>query len=149
MMKKIGLIFLGVFSILNVATGQVAAPKDEKLKAHILELDIAAWNAWKDKDVETFRAGTRESFLSVSSEGIITKKDMIETVFVDCDLRTFALHDIGFLRLNKKAVLLTYVATQEGDCDGFPLSPRVLATVTYVREGGKWKEAIYMETAIK
>lgn len=148
-MKKIILIFLSAFSFLNLTLGQVEYPKDAALKAHILKLDIAAWNAWKNKDIETFRAATRESFLSVSSAGISTKKDMIETVLVDCKLKSFQLSDVGFLKLNKKAVLLTYTATQVGDCDGVALSPKVLATVTYVKEGGKWMEAIYMETAVE
>lgn len=148
-MKKVILIFLSTFSFLNLTIGQVENPKDAALKTHILELDMAAWNAWKNNDIETFRAATRESFLSVSSGGISTKKDMIESVLVDCRLKSFQLHDVGFLRLNKKAVLLTYTATQVGDCDGTPLSPKVLATVTYVKEGGKWMEAIYMETAVE
>ncbi len=148
-MKKIVLIFLAAFSIVHVAAGQAEDPKDAKLKEHILELDIAAWNAWKNKDVETFRTGSRDSFLSIGAEGISTKTDIIEIVFVDCNLRSFELSDVGFMKLNKKAVLLTYIATQEAECDGSALSPRVLATVTYVKEGGKWMEAIYMETAIK
>ena len=148
-MKAMILICLTTFSFLNMAIGQVENPKDAALKAHILELDMAAWNAWKNGDIETFRAATRESFLSVGSEGISTKKDMIESVLVECKLKSFQLHDVGFLRLNKKAVLLTYTATQAGDCNGTPLSPKVLATVTYVKEGGKWMEAIYMETAVE
>lgn len=148
-MKKIILIFLSAFSFLNLTIGQVMNAKDEALKAHILKLDIAAWDAWKNGDIETFRAATRESFLSVGSEGISTKKDMIESVLVDCHLKSYQLTDVGFLKLNKKAVLLTYTATQVGDCDGTPLSPKVLATVTYVKEGGKWMEAIYMETAVE
>lgn len=148
-MKKIILILLSAFSFLNMTIGQVENAKDEALKAHILKLDIAAWDAWKNGDIETFRAATRESFLSVGSEGISTKKDMIESVLVDCKLKSYQLMDVGFLKLNKKAVLLTYTATQVGDCDGVSLSPKVLATVTYVKEGGKWMEAIYMETAVE
>ncbi len=148
-MKSIILIFLACFFTINVTSGQTEDPKDATLKAHILALDIAAWDAWKNGDIETFRAATRESFLSVGAEGISTKKDMIESVLVDCKLQRYQLHDVGFLKLNKKAVLLTYTATQAGDCDGVALSPKVLATVTYVKEGGKWMEAIYMETAVE
>ncbi len=148
-MKRIVLLVVSAFMIVHVASGQVANPKDEKLKAHIIALDIAAWNNWKNKDVEGFRAGTRESFLSMGAEGISTKTDMIQTAFVDCNVKSFSLNDIGFLKLNKKAVLLTYVATQVGECGGIPLSPKVLGAVSYVKEGGKWIEAFYMETAIE
>ena len=147
-MNKLFLILIGSFLISNVAYGQATNPKDEKLKDQIVALDIAAWDNWKNKDVAAFRAGTIEEFVSISSDGISTKEEMITTAFVDCNVKSFSLHDIEFVKLNKKTVLLTYSAKQDAECDGTKLSPDVLATVTYVKRGGKWLEAIYMETAV-
>ena len=40
--------------------------------------------------------------------------------------------------------LLTYIATQDGVCAGKAITPKVRATVSYVKRGGKWLEAFYM-----
>lgn len=147
-MNKAVLFLLSTLLMINVVSAQEANSKDEKLKAAIIALDIDAWNNWKNKDVAAFRAGTIDEFVSISSDGISTKEEMIATAFVDCNVKSFSLHDIKFVKLNKKTVLLTYSAKQDAECDGTKLSPDVLATVTYVKRGGKWLEAIYMETGI-
>ncbi len=147
-MNKLLLTLLGTFTLLNVALSQATNAKDEKLKAHILALDIAAWNNWKNKDVAAFRAGTIDEFVSISSDGISDKDEMIATAFVDCNVKSFSLHDIEMVKLNKKAVLLTYTATQDAECGGTKLSPTVLGAVSYVKRGGKWVEAFYMETEV-
>jgi hypothetical protein len=147
-MNKVLLILLSTFTMINIASAQEANAKDEKLKAHIIDLDIAAWNNWKNKDVAAFRAGTIEEFVSISSDGISTKEQMITTAFVDCKVKSFSLHEIEMVKLNKKAVLLTYTATQDAECGGTKLSPTVLGAVSYVKRGGKWVEAFYMETGV-
>jgi len=147
-MNKLLLLLLSSCIISNAASGQALSPKDEKLKAHIVDLDIAAWNNWKNKDVAAFRAGTIEEFVSISSDGISTKEEMITTAFVDCNVKSFSLHDIEIIKLNKKAVLLTYTATQDAECGGTKLSPTILGAVSYVKRGGKWVEAFYMETEV-
>ncbi len=147
-MNKVLLILLSTFTLINVASAQEMNAKDEKLKAHIIDLDIAAWNNWKNKDVAAFRAGTIDEFVSISSDGISDKDEMITTAFVDCNVKSFSLHDIEMVKLNKKAVLLTYTATQDAECGGTKLSPTVLGAVSYVKRGGKWVEAFYMETEV-
>jgi hypothetical protein len=55
-MKKITLVLLSTFLWTNYTMAQTEMSKEEKLKEHILDLDIAAWNAWKNKDVAYFKA---------------------------------------------------------------------------------------------
>ena len=147
-MNKIILILGSVFAIVTTSFGQTKMSKEAKLEAHIIDLDIAAWDAWKTKNVEYFRANTTEEFLSVNADGISNKSQMIASAFTGCDVKSFSLHDIGFVKLNKNTVLLTYTATQDASCGGTRLAPKVRASVTYVRRGGKWLEAFYMETPI-
>jgi hypothetical protein len=75
-------------------------------------------------------------------------KQMISTAFVDCNVHSFSLDDIGFVQLHKKSVMLTYTAMQDAECDGEKLPRKVRATVTYVKQGGKWLEAFYMESSM-
>lgn len=147
-MNKVLLILLSTFLMINVASAQETNTKDEKLKAHIIDLDKAAWNNWKNKDVAAFRTGTIDEFVSINSDGISDKAEMISTAFVYCNVKSFSLNDIEFVKLNKKTVLLTYTATQDAECEGIKLPPNVISAVSYVKKGGKWVEAFYMETEV-
>lgn len=147
-MKKIGLVLLSSFLMVNIISGQMSS-KDEKLKEHIVSLDIGAWNAWKNKDVAFFKANTTETFHSANPWGISNKTEMINTAFVDCNVKSFSLDNIMMIKLNKKAVLLTYIATQDAECAGQKLPAKVRGSVTYVKQGGKWMEAFYMDTPVK
>ncbi len=46
----------------------------------------------------------------------------------------------------KDSALMTYTAMQDGVCKGKTIPAKVRASVVYVRRGGKWLEALYMET---
>ena len=41
---------------------------------------------------------------------------------------------------------MTYTAMQDGACSGKIIPGNVRASVVYVKRGGKWLEALYMET---
>ena len=47
--------------------------------------------------------------------------------------------------LDANVALLTYTATQDGVCEGKAIPGKVRAMVNYVKRGGKWLEASYME----
>jgi hypothetical protein len=47
--------------------------------------------------------------------------------------------------LDKNAVLLTYTATQDAVCGGKQAPAKLQVAVNYVRRGGKWLEAMYMQ----
>ena len=134
--------------MVNIISGQSGKSKDEQLKEHILSLDVAAWNAWKNKDVAYFKANTTETFQSAGAYGISNKTDIITKTFVECNLHSFSLDDIGFIKLNKKTVMLTYIATQDAECGGEKIAPKVRGSVTYVKQGGKWLEAFYMDAPV-
>ena len=148
-MKNVGLIFLSAFLLISATSLPVTTSNEDKLKEQILALDIAAWNAWKNKDVKYFKANTTETFQSGGAYGFMTKAEMITTSFVDCTVRSFSLEDVKLVSINKKTVVLTYVAKQDAECGGEKLDPKVRAAVTYVKQGGKWLEAFYMDAPIQ
>lgn len=148
-MKQIGLILISTFLMISATTWQDTVSNDDKLKDQILALDIAAWNAWKNKDVAYFKANTTETFQSGGAYGFMTKAEMITTSFVDCTVRSFSLDDVKLVRINKKTVVLTYVAMQDAECGGEKLPSKVRAAVTYVKQGGKWIEAFYMDAPVQ
>ncbi|MEO7265018.1 MAG: nuclear transport factor 2 family protein [Ferruginibacter sp.] len=145
-MKKTILILLILTSaFLSNAVAQTKASNLEKLKEQIIALEKSGWQAWKNKNAEWFKINTTESFLSVSSGGISNKAEVVKSTATDCDVKTVSLADFTFIMLNKETVVLTYIATQDGVCGNSKLA-KVRASATYVKQGGKWLEAFYMET---
>ena len=138
------LITMTIFLTMN-ASSQANPTKEVVLKNQIIALDIAAWDAWKNKDVAYFQTNTTPTFQSGGAYGFSTKEEMITTAFVDCNVKSFALKDIDFIQIDKKTVMLTYTATQDAECGGVQLPAKVRASVTYVKQGGKWLEAFYMD----
>ena len=148
-MKKIIPILL--FSMLtNISNGfsQTKPSNFEKLKEQIIALEKAGWEAWKNNNAEWFKQNTTENFLSVSSGGISNKAQVVKSAESDCAVKTVSLADFTFLLLNKETVVLTYIAMQDGVCGNSKLPVKVRASATYIKQGGKWLEAFYMETSV-
>lgn len=82
----------------------------------------------------------------VNSEGVTNKTQVIKSTATDCEVKSFSLDNFKFVTLDKDSVLLTYTAMQDGVCSGKTIPANVRATVVYVKRGGKWLEALYMET---
>ncbi len=146
MKKPLPILLIAVlFSTVSFAQSTL---KDVKLEATIIKLEKSGWNAWKNKNAEWFQSNTTAEFLSINAEGISNKGQVVKSTPVDCNVHSFSLDDFRFIVLNEKTVLLIYTAMQDGECGGKKLTPKIRASVTYVKSAGKWLEALYMETAI-
>jgi len=80
--------------------------------------DKQGWEAWKNNDATGFEKNTTESFISISSDGISTKAEVVKSIPTDCKVTAFSVADFKFFMLDKNAVLLTYTATQDAVCGG-------------------------------
>lgn len=147
-MKKL-LNLLLVTLVFNAATfAQTTISKNAKLEAKIIALEKSGWNAWKNKDAEWFKANTTGEFLSINSDGISDKAQVVKSTPVDCNVTSFSLNNFKFIMLSEQVVLLTYIAIQDGECGGKKLTSKIRISVNYVKRNGKWLEALYMETPI-
>lgn len=147
-MKKSLNILIIVLIFNTTSFGQKIILKDAKLESKIIALEKSGWNAWKNKDAEWFKTNTTEEFLSINSEGISNKAQVVKSTSIDCNVNSFLLDNFKFVILNENAVLLIYTAMQAGECGGKKLTTKIRASVNYVKRNGKWLEALYMETAI-
>ncbi|MEO7309399.1 MAG: nuclear transport factor 2 family protein [Chitinophagaceae bacterium] len=145
-MKKILPILFGASLLATSGFAQMTKAAKAKLEAEIIRLDKLAWQAWKDRNAEWFKTHTTEEFLSISSEGVSTKADVIKATPTECDVKNFALANFKFVVLDQNTVILSYTATQDATCSGKKVSPKIRAAVTYVKRAGKWIEAFYIET---
>ena len=147
-MNRMIAFFVIVPTMGSIGLGQSKASTNAELEKYIISLDKSGWEAWKNNDPSWFQANTTEEFLSINSDGVSNKEQVVKSTLADCKVKSFSLADFKFVLLNNNAVLLTYVANQDGTCGGKGLSPKVRVSVNYVRRNGKWLEALYMETPI-
>ncbi len=145
-MKKTIIILISFPTIAANTFGQTKVSKEEKVKEQIIALDKSGWEAWKNNNAEWFQNKTTEELLSINSEGVSDKAQVIKSIATDCDVKSFSLDNFKLVMLNESTVLLTYIATQDGVCGSNKLTSKVRATVNYVNHDGKWLEALYMET---
>jgi len=143
-------ILIILSTVLTVSTNGFAQTKMTKaqLEKHIISLEKSGWEAWKNKNAEWFKINTTEEFLSINSEGISDKAQVIKSTPIDCDVKSFSFNNFKFVMLNENTVLLTYTVIQDAVCGGKKIAPRVRASVNYVKRNAKWLEALYMETPI-
>ena len=147
-MKKLLNILLVTLVINTAGFAQTTILKNAKLEAKIIALEKSGWNAWKNKDAGWFKANTTEEFLSINSDGISNKAQVVKSTPIDCNVNSFSLDNFRFVILNEHVVLLTYTAIQEGECGGKKITSKIRASVNYVNRNGKWLEAFYMETPV-
>ncbi len=145
MKKSLNILLIASF-FYTASFAQTTISKNAKLEAKIIDLEKSGWNAWKNKDAEWFKTNTTEEFLSINSEGISDKDQVVKSTPIDCNVNSFSLDNFKFVIFNKNTVLLTYTAIQDGECGGKKLTTKIRASVNYVKRNGKWLEALYMET---
>ena len=145
-MKQTVMIMMIAMAASFVAFGQTKMSNDSKVEAQIIALEKAGWEAWKNKDGSWTRDNVTEEFLLVNSEGVSNKTQVIKSTASDCEVKSYSLDNFKFVTLDKDSVLMTYTAMQDGVCSGKTIPAKVRASVVYVKRGGKWLEALYMET---
>lgn len=145
-MKKKIMIMMIAIAASSVSLGQTTMSKDSKVEAQIIALEKAGWEAWKNKDSSWTRDNVTEEFLLVNSDGVSNKTQVVKSTATDCEVKSYSLDNFKFVTLDKDSVLMTYTAMQDGVCGGKTIPANVRASVVYVKRGGKWLEALYMET---
>ena len=146
-MKKIIMILMIAIGVSSLAYGQTKMSKDSN-EAQIIALEKASWAAWQKKDGSWFQNNLADDWLLVNSFELETKKEIVEGIMTDCEVKSFSFDDFRFVMLSKDSARLTYHATQDAACEGNALPKSVRATAVYVKRGGKWLQSLYMETAV-
>lgn len=144
-MKKMLLCVVTTMVCSGLAFGQAINEDDKALEARIIKLDKQGWEAWKANDATWFKQNTTDDFVSISSDGISSKDQVLKSVPSDCKVTAYSLADFQFFILDKNAVLLTYTATQDAVCGGKQAPVKLQVAVNYVRHDGNWFEAMYMQ----
>ena len=125
-MKKLLLCVVTTMACSGLTFGQTMNEDDKALEARIINLDKQGWEAWKANDATWFKQNTTDGFVSISSDGISSKDEVLKSIAADCKVKAYSLADFKFVVLDNNAVLLTYTAKQDAVCGGVqaPVSSR-------------------------
>ena len=123
-----------------------ASSDNSSVESQIIALEKKGWEAWKNKDADFFRMFLTDDALSVNSNGVSDKAQIIKS-YGDCDVKSYSLKDFKFQMLDKNSALITFTGTQDAVCGGEKSPSTVRATSVYVKRGGKWLNSLYTETA--
>ncbi|MEP6646805.1 MAG: nuclear transport factor 2 family protein [Saprospiraceae bacterium] len=148
-MMKIVMIFSITLAAVTSSFSQSMNSKNAKVEAQIIALEQAAWLAWKNNDASWVQMNSAEEFLSVNAEGVNNKAEVLASIPKDCKVKSFSISDFTFAMPAKNIAQLTYIALENGMCDGEKIPSKVRVGVTYVKQHGKWHEAFYVESTIE
>ncbi|MGE0714586.1 MAG: nuclear transport factor 2 family protein [Alphaproteobacteria bacterium] len=129
------------------------APADRAaLQAHLMGLEIASWQYFKDKDVAAMGAYHGDGAMLVFADGSRFTEAEYLAIMPSFDVESFAV-DRGSahtILVSPDVAILMYRASYTAGMKGQrPTTTSVISSSTYVRRGGKWLSVLYQETPVK
>jgi hypothetical protein len=97
------------------------------------------WDAFFKKDTKPFAEMLAEDGVYADGMGLSTKADLLKMITtVNCKIKSYSYAQQKLTRLDKDAVILSFKATQDGECDGQKVPATSYVTSTWVMRNGKW-----------
>jgi hypothetical protein len=128
--------------------GSAWAADDAALRDELAGIEQSLWTAWSKNDAGVFKEHMWKDGFLITSGGRTGYEEMSTDPGGDCEVKGFSLSDYQLTRLGDGAAILTYRAVQEATCSDHTLPSPVMASSVYVKDGGKWKSAMYQETPL-
>ena len=141
------LCLITLLAIAPVCFGQGKPAKAGRSAANestITDLEKSAWEAYKNKQADAFKALMSNDYYGVYAEGVKTLdvelSDMSKT-----DLRDYSFSDVKVVFPHPKLAVLTYKATVQATSDGKDISGTYNSGSVWIQRGGKWVGALHTE----
>lgn len=137
--------------VLVMSAVPMCAENNQAAENSLKAKEQAGWQAWKDKDPNSFEDMIPDDVVNVA-DGMVEHgkqailKDLSSGV---CSVKSFSLSDFSFQWVDKDAVMLTYAATQDATCAGKKQPGKVIASSLWVKKNGKWVSPFHQETAVE
>jgi uncharacterized protein DUF4440 len=120
------------------------AGKSAATESTITDLEKSAWEAYKNKHTDAFKALMAKEYYGVYAEGVKT----LDTEVADMaksDLRDYSFSDVKVVFPHPKMAVMTYQAKVEGTADGKDISGTYNSGSVWIQQGGKWVGAFHTE----
>jgi Domain of unknown function (DUF4440) len=129
-----------VFSQAKPAKESKSAPSEST----ITDLEKSAWEAYKNKQADAFKALMSKEYCGVYAEGVKTLDAELANM-AKSDLRDYSFSDIKLALPHPKMAVMTYTAKVQASADGKDVSGTYNCGSVWVQQGGKWLDAFHTE----
>jgi len=151
-MKKQFVLFCAVLiafaPICLAQPGKSQTGKSGANEATITDLEKSAWEAYKNKQTDAFKALLSKDYYGVYADGTKTLDaevaDMAKT-----DLRDYSFADVKVAFPHPKVAVITYKATQHATSAGQDVSGTYNSGSVWVQQGGSWVGVFHTETKVQ
>ena len=147
MKKPFILCCITLLAIAPMCFGQAKPAKAGKSAANestITNLEKSAWETYKNKQADAFKALMSKEYYGVYAEGMKTLDDELANM-AKSDLRDYSFSDIKVVFPHPKMAIMTYKVKVEATADGKDVSGTYNSGSVWVQQGGKWAGAFHTE----
>jgi hypothetical protein len=148
MKKTFILCFITLLAIAPVCLVQGKAGKEGKSGANestITDLEKSAWEAYKNKQADAFKALMSKEYYGVYAEGMKTLGTEVADM-AKSDLRDYSFSDIKVIFPHPKMAVMTYKAKLQATADGKDISGTYNCASVWIQQSGKWVGALHTES---
>src|SRR5437867_10757548 len=140
-----------LIGIAPICFGQASPPNSVKAapnESAINDLEKSAWEAYKNKQADAFKALLSKDYCGVYADGVKTLDaevaDMAKT-----DLRDYSFADVKVTFPHAKVAVITYKTTQHATSGGQDVSGTYNSGSVWVQQGGSWVGVFHTETKVQ
>jgi hypothetical protein len=151
MKKQFILCYIALMAVGPICFAQTSPAKSGKSAANdttITNLEKSAWEAYKNKQTDAFKALLSKDYCGVYADGTKTLDgevaDMAKT-----DLADYSFADVKVAFPHPKVAVITYKATQHATVSGKDISGTYNSGSVWVQQGGKWVGAFHTDIKVQ
>ena len=126
-------------------TKPAKAGKSAVSESTITDLEKSAWEAYKNKQADAFKALMSKDYYGVYGEGVKTLDGELADM-AKSDLREYSFADVKVAFPHPKVAVMTYKVTVQASSDGKDVSGAYNSGSVWVQQGGKWVGAFHTES---
>ena len=148
MKKPFILCFITLVAITPLCFGQAKpakAGKSAPSESAITDLEKSAWEAYKNKQADAFKALMSKDYYGVYAEGV-KNLDAELADLAKTDLRDYSFTDVKVVFPHPKMAVITYKAKVQTSMGGTDMSGTYNSGSVWVQQGGKWVGAFHTES---
>ena len=121
------------------------SPRSGPNESAISDLEKSAWEAYKNKQADAFKALMSKDYYGVYEEGVKNLDSEIADM-AKTDLRAYSFADVKVAFPNPKVAVMTYKATVQASSGGKDISGTYNCGSVWIQQGGKWLGAFHSES---
>ena len=147
MKKPFILCCIALLAIAPVCFIQAKPVKEGKPAANestITDREKSAWEAYKNKQADAFKALMSKEYYGVYAEGVKTL-DVELADMAKSDLRDYSFSDVKVVFPHPKMAVMTYKAKVQATADGKDISGTYNSGSVWIQQDKKWVGAFHTE----